>query len=522
VATDRGFAEGDVSPEPIDVLVVGAGPVGLTLALQSSQHGAHVRLVERRPTAFRPSRAMILHPSTLDGLRRLGVTDALLARAATSAQIGVRLGTRELMVELDTLALANRPFPRPVLVRQSDVEAVVAAALTERGVVVERGTELIGVQQGPELVTAELRQSDARIEHVPCRYLAGCDGVHSTVRRLSDIECSGGSYRAEVVLADIELRQVAAPTLTRALVGPEGLVLVFPLGEYATWRLLATRPTERYAAPVGVSGPPVAMEELQQLLSGTGWPLIITAAPWSTSIRLPHQLADRFQVGRVLLAGDAAHAHSPAGGQGMNTGIQDALNLGWKLAFASRTDSAPSALLASYEQERRPVATQVLRLTRMLFWVEAGTGRLARVVRGRIAPLSAGLVPWVLRRRRLGAAAIWVLGQFWVHYRGSALTTGSRSKSAAARAGHRLPDHQVWCDGSLTGLHDLTAAPGLHILLARDAEAVPAVANGPWIRSHRIASWPGTGVAVVRPDGYVGLMGSADQVPAWLTRACCL
>ena len=510
-----------MSADPVDVLVVGAGPAGLALALQARRHGARVRVVERRRTAFRPSRAMILHPSTLEGLRPLGVTDHLLARAATSPDVSVFLGSRELVLELDSVGLAGRRFPRPVLVRQSDVEAVLAVALADHGVDVERGVEFGDLDQGPRSVTARLRSGDGRTEEVECRYLVGCDGVNSTVRRLSSIGCSGGAYRSEVVLADVELSgRGAMPASARALVGAAGLVFLFPLGEQATWRLLATRPARPGGAPVGAFGPPVATDELQQLLSDAAWALTITQAPWSTRIRLPHQLADRFRANRVFLAGDAAHAHSPAGGQGMNTGIQDALNLGWKLALAGEAGPAHDELLASYDQERRPVAARLLRLTRMLFWVEAGPGPLARLLRGRLAPLAAPLLPWALRRRSLGSAAVWLLAQFWVHYRRSPLSTDLRPKRGAPPAGHRLPDRQVECSGDQVWLHDLTAPPGLHVLLARDAEDFRSIPARSWIHVHRLSSWPGTGVAVVRPDGYVGLSGSANaaDVSAWLAR----
>ena len=142
-------APGPLSPDPVDVLIVGAGPVGLALALQAHAHGAHVRVVERRRTVFRPSRAMILYPRTMESLRPLGVTDALVARAMRSPQIRMHLASREHTVQLDDFSLVNTPFPEPLLVRQSDLEAVLAAALVQRGVVVERGVELGDLRTAP-------------------------------------------------------------------------------------------------------------------------------------------------------------------------------------------------------------------------------------------------------------------------------------------------------------------------------------------------------------------------------------
>ena len=521
MATDRSSSAGPLSPDPIDVLIVGAGPVGLALALQAHAHGAHVRVVERRRTVFRPSRAMILHPRTMEGLRPLGVTDALVARAMRSPQIRIHLASREHTVQLDAFGLVNTPFPEPLLLRQSDLEAVLAAALAQRGVVVERGVELESFAQHPHLLTARTCSRDGAAE-VTSRYLAGCDGASSTVRTLSRIGWSGGEYKSEVVLADVELAGRVSPDTVHVAVAAPGLVFLFPLGEHATWRLLATRRAAPSEVVHGALGPPVPVAELQELLSATGWPVCIAQVAWSSCIRLPHRLADRFRGGRVFLVGDAAHAHSPAGGQGMNTGIQDALNLGWKLAYASRVgDAAAEELLRSYEQERRPVARRILGLTRLLFWAEAGIGLLPRLLRSGLTPLAVRTLPWLPHWASLGRLAVYLLAQFWVRYRRSPLSAELRPRSRQLRAGSRLPNHLVDCNGRRVRLHDLTATPGVHVLLAWDAEALDSAAPSSWLHVHRLDSWPGTGVAIVRPDGYLGLSAASvdsSEVAAWLAR----
>jgi 2-polyprenyl-6-methoxyphenol hydroxylase-like FAD-dependent oxidoreductase len=526
VATVRSSSAGPLSSDRIDVLIVGAGPVGLALALQAHAHGAQVKVVERRGTVFRPSRAMILHPRTLESLRPLGVTDALVARAMRSPRIRIHLasrehgGSREHTVQLDAFGLANTPFPEPLLVRQSDLEAVLASALTQRGVVVERGIELESFAQHPHLVTARTCSRDGAAE-VSSRYLAGCDGASSTVRTLSRIGWSGGEYRSEVALADVELAGPVSPDTVHVVVAASGLVFLFPLGEHATWRLLATRRAAPSEVIHGAFGPPAPATELQELLSATGWAVRIAQVAWSSRIRPPHRVADRFREGRVFLVGDAAHAHSPAGGQGMNTGIHDAVNLGWKLAYASRVgDAAAEELLRSYEQERRPVARQILGLTRLLFWAEAGIGRLPRLLRSRLTPLAVRGLRWLPQRASLGRLALYLLAQFWVRYRRSTLSTELRPRSRQLRAGNRLPNYLVDCNGRRVRLHDLTATPGVHVLLARDAEALDSAAS-PWLHVHRLDSWPGTGVASVRPDGYLGFSAgsvNSSEVAAWLSR----
>src|SRR5690349_17803350 len=189
---------------PVDVLVVGAGTSGLALALQAHDHGAHVRVVERRPEAFRPSRAMVMHPRTLEVLRPLGVTDALLDRADTSPAVQLHLGRRVVPVRVSDLDLPDTAFPHLTLIRQAEVEEVLAAALAERGVEVERGTELVEAWTTPDLAGATIRR-DGAVEEVDCHHLAGCDGPASTVRGAAVIGWRGAPYAQEVVLADVEL-----------------------------------------------------------------------------------------------------------------------------------------------------------------------------------------------------------------------------------------------------------------------------------------------------------------------------
>jgi hypothetical protein len=222
------------------------------------------------------------------------------------------------------------------------------------------------------------------------------------------------------------------------------------------------------------------------------------------------------------VAGDAAHAYSPATGQGMNAAIQDAANLGWKLAFAASQPGDGAILLASYDRERRPVARQVLAMTHLAFWGEASTGRLASLMRGRLAPLAAPLIPVLMSRRHVVAAGIRLLSQLAVSYRGSPLSVeGTPQPRGAPRPGDRLPDKTVTSAGRTVRLHELLARPGVHVLLERDADRLADVAVGPLVHVHRLTSVPGRGLIAVRPDGHVGFrcqIADADQLAAWLAR----
>lgn len=512
-----------------DLLVVGAGPAGLTVALEAVLHGASVRVVERRETAFRPSRALIVHPRTLEMLRPLGVTEALLARGDVSPSIHLHLDGRELPVRLGAFPVEDTAFPHLLFEPQAVLEAVLGDGLSARGVEVDRGVELTGLVARSDGVTARVRRAGSE-EVLAARYLAGCDGADSTVRRLAGIGWRGAPYRHEVVLADLELQGGLVPGSAHAVPAPGGVLFVFPLGERATWRLLATR-SATGPGTAGQPGPPVPAEELQHLLDEAGLGARVAAVAWSARVPLEHRLAAHYRQGPLFLVGDAAHVHSPAGGQGMNTAIQDAANLGWKLALAARTPAgSPSEdlLVGSYEAERRPVARRGLVLTGAIFWAEAGTDPVATSVRSRLLPLAAPLLPVALARPSLLATGIRLLSQLDLRYRASPLNrqSGSPARSRGPsgpgpgpRPGWRMPDAPVVVAGRPSRLHELLATPGIHVLLSRDA-AWPCPGPQPFPLSvHRIEDWAGPGLVAIRPDGYVGLRsatGAPDELRRWL------
>ena len=505
---------------PADILIAGAGPAGLTLALQAHDHGAGVRVIDRRPDVARPSRALILHPRTLEVLRPLGVTQPLLDLADIAPTADLQFGSRVVRVTLADLALPDTAFPHLSLIRQTDLERVLARALADRGIRVEYGTELTTVRDGPEGVQATLL-SPAGAEETLSGFVAGCDGPASTVRAQAGIGWPGRQYPVEVILADAELDGDLAEGAARIVAGRRGLLFVFRLGEQAPWRLLATRPAGRDPLPPGQFGPAVPAAELQALMDEADLGVQITGLAWSSRIRLQHRVAGQFHRGRLFLAGDAAHAYSPATGQGMNAAIQDAANLGWKLAFAAaRPGGGP--LLDSYDLERRPVARQFLAVTHMAFWAEAATGPVAAALRGRLAPFAAPVVPALMGRRRLVAEGIRLISQLRVSYRDSPLSVeGAPRRHGGPRAGERLPDQLVTSAGRSVRLHDLLARPGVHILLDRDADLPGTLPPGRFINVHRLAGVPGRGLIAVRPDGYVGFRcqaTEAGQFAAWLNR----
>jgi 2-polyprenyl-6-methoxyphenol hydroxylase-like FAD-dependent oxidoreductase len=495
--------------DPVDVLVVGAGPTGLATALMARRHGARVRIVERRSDAVRPSRAMIVHSRALEGLRPLGATDALLERADPFPRAELHVGARRIPVRLAQDFLPDSSVPPMLLIRQMAVEDVLANELEQAGVHVERGTELLDLHQSGHLapVRAVLR-TPTGVAEVGCRFLAACDGSGSTVRQRVRLGFQGAAHQEEVVLADVELAGSLVSGRLHVAAGGSGLVWLFPLGEGASWRLIGTRPArteEGVPAACRPSTTPdvVSVPVLDRLLEDSGLGATVTDCPWSCVVPLQHRLAQCFRRGPVFLVGDAAHVHSPAAAQGMNSGLLDAVNLGWKLAFAARTGT-PEALLDSYGAERRPVARQVIALTRLVFFAEASQASFARLLRSAVLPAAAPSLPYLLTQPWFMQPAFRLLSQRWVSYRHSALSLLDGHVPSGPRPGDRLPDRDVTSGSSTLRLHALTAQPGIHLLLERDASTPPVGLLGPRVTVHRLDDVDGRGVVAVRPDGHVG------------------
>ena len=336
-------------PRSTDVLIVGAGPVGLTLATALAEAGVDAVLVDRSAEATTTSRAAVVHARTLEVLRELRVADDLIAEGVVVSRFTVRERDRVLLtVDFDDLPT---DFPYTLLVPQETTERVLTARLRAAGGAVHRPYELTGLDVDPDGVRGTLADGGT----VAARYVVGCDGMHSFVRERSGIGFTGDSYAQSFLLADVRLSWAEPNDQVMLYFSAEGVTIVAPLpgGRH------------RVVATVDEAPEKPSMADVQALLADRGpqrHPATVEEVGWSSRFRVHHRLADHYRSGRLLLAGDAAHVHSPAGGQGMNTGIQDAAVLGRKLAAVLR-DGAADTVLDEYETERRPVAEEVVAFT---------------------------------------------------------------------------------------------------------------------------------------------------------------
>jgi 2-polyprenyl-6-methoxyphenol hydroxylase-like FAD-dependent oxidoreductase len=330
-----------------DVLVVGAGPTGLTLATALANRELHVITIDRQAEGANTSRAAVVHARSLEVLEEIGVAERLNGRGLKCRTFTIRDRDRTVL-SLDFAHLPTR-YPYTLMVSQAVTEAVLLERLRELGRDVIRPRALTGLEQDAHRVVATLDDGTT----LGARYVVGADGMHSKVRELSGIEFSGGSYAESFLLADARLRGGVPHDEVILYFSPAGLVVVAPLPG-GVHRIVAT---VREAPEL----PSVA--DVQALLDARGperEPATVEAVLWGSRFRVHHRVAEHYKAGRILLAGDAAHVHSPAGGQGMNTGIQDAIALASALAGVLQ-GSKPTAL-AHYSFERRPVAERVIAL----------------------------------------------------------------------------------------------------------------------------------------------------------------
>jgi 2-polyprenyl-6-methoxyphenol hydroxylase-like FAD-dependent oxidoreductase len=445
--------------ERLDVLIVGAGPTGLTLAGELQALGASFRIVDRLPDRAHESRALVVQPRTLEVLRGLGVTPELLRRGNDAVWLRLYAGGRTQLVRLFGLGMSDTAFPFLLFLSQAETEAVLGDRLAAGGAEVERNLELTGYRADGDGVVCTLRHRDGRTEQVTARWLAGCDGAASSVRRGAGIPFRGGAYPQTFALADLEIDGDLEPGSTHSFLGPDSVLFCFPLGRPASWRVLVLHSSLQGR---GEAAQP-SLEELQALAGPlSGGRLRFRDPVWLSYFRLQHRHAARYRAGPVFLAGDAAHVHSPAGGQGMNTGIQDAWNLGWKLALVARGHAAEE-LLDSYDAERRPVGRFVVRFTDWAFSAATSANLLVRTARTRLLPR---VLPLVLRSGRPAGAGFRIVSQLGIGYRRSPIVREGRPRlRRGPQAGDRLPDARITRDGQACWLGEALAAPGFHLLL---------------------------------------------------------
>ena len=497
-----------MTPDP-RVVIVGAGPTGLTLAVQLLAADVPFRLIDAAETAVHESRALAIQARTLEVLERGGIASRLVERGDTARQIRLH-GSRTVDLTLFDGVDAATTYPFLLFLSQAETERILAEHLAARGVVIERGMSLVGLAQANDEVRLTVATPRGE-ESLTADYVVGCDGAHSAVRRLAGIEFAGRGFPQTFVIADVEVDGLDLGPV-HSFVSEAGILFFFPLGDPTTWRALGMAPTD-------IDGD-LDLAEVQSIVDSYvgDRSLHVRDPAWLTRFKIQSRHARRFRAGRVLLAGDAAHIHSPAGAQGMNTGIQDAANLGWKLAQVIQ-GIAPAKLLDTYEEERLPIALGVLRTTNRIFSIATTSNPLVRFARPRVAPAALNLV------RRMGwlsSIGFRVISQLGISYRRRVLARTSRSvRLRGLRAGDRLPPMPVMVDGVPVDVRELVTTPRyLLVVIGGSTEKLTdwgdhvELVEGEWPQGARGQDT----FLLIRPDGYItGIWRTPGEAVAFLT-----
>ncbi|HVH77289.1 MAG TPA: FAD-dependent monooxygenase [Stellaceae bacterium] len=459
-----------------DVLIVGAGPTGLVLALWLVKLGARLRIIDKTAEPGTTSRALAVHARTLELYRQLDLADAVILKGhkVPAVNLWVR-GKQEARISFADVGSDLTPYPFLHIFPQDEHERLLIAALEAAGVCVERRTELVDYGDAGDCVVARLRGPEGREEDCEADYIAGCDGAGSLVRQRMGTGFPGGTYRQIFYVADVEASGPAIDGELHVDLDKADFLAIFPLAGHGRARLIGTVRDDRADHAETLRFDDVSGRAIEHLGLGVG------KVNWFSTYRVHHRVTDHFRKGRAFLAGDAAHIHSPAGGQGMNTGIGDAINLAWKLK-AVLAGEAPDRLLDSYETERIAFARRLVNTTDRVFSLASAQGRLADIIRTRLAPV---LIPAAARFEALREFMFRTVSQVMINYRHGPLSEGRAGEVAG---GDRLPwvaaggadnyrplramrwqvhvygaagpELQAWCGGRDLPLHVFSWRPG--------------------------------------------------------------
>lgn len=511
----------------IDVLIVGAGPTGLMLANQLVRRGVRALIIDRHSGPAQQSRAIGVQARTLEIYAKLGIADRALelGKRGTGANLWAN-GRLTGRVPLGDAGRSISPYPFVLVLGQDDNERLLGERLRDSGLSVRWDTELTALEQHGNRVTAMLKQADGTTRTLEAAWVAGCDGAHSAVRGFSGIAFPGAPYEHVFFVADTEVTGNMVPDEVNVYLWKDGFHLFFPMRGERHWRIVGILPIRlRDREPLG-------FEDVVPSVRGeAGASLSFKACSWFSTYRIAHRCASTFRSGRCFVLGDAAHIHSPVGAQGMNTGLQDAYNLGWKLALVVG-GRAHERLLDSYAGERLQVARQLLNTTDRAFRLLVSDSWLAGLLRTQVVARLAALA---MRRAVIQKFAYLAISQTGIRYRHSPLSAASAAMPGGApQAGDRFPWLRLICRANgpvedlFLKLDDLRfnlivfgqslpqqGLPDLGGLL--NVLVIPGDAANEGELAHAHIARPS--YYLLRPDGYIGQCGFALDAAAILQYA---
>jgi 2-polyprenyl-6-methoxyphenol hydroxylase-like FAD-dependent oxidoreductase len=501
------------------VLIVGAGPTGLTMAAQLIRHGIDFVLIDKKDGPTELSKALVVHARTLEIFDQLGIARKAISRGQIVQQAAFmtngRVGGR---VKFSQMGQGLSPFPFMLIYEQSKTEQLLYHYLQEHGKHVQWQTELVSSRQDDQGVTAVFKSASGESQTIEARYLIGADGASSSVRHLLDLGFVGTTHPRLFFVADVEMTYEGEPDTLYAAFHGNSFLLMVPMQGGQRWRLISNLPEDGEQA--GQEMTPADIETKVQALIQR--PLSITQVHWFSTYKIHTRHVEKFSLGRCFLVGDAAHIHTPAGGQGMNTGIQDAYNLAWKMAFVLR-GHAGDALLETYNEERIANAKDLLKSTDGLFDSMAADHWYTHFLRDNFVP---GLAGFLTRFGPVQEIIFPRLSQTGVTYRRHSLSQHHGDAHFKVKAGDRMPYFLV--DGE--NLYDRLRAPTFHLVIFSDGTSsypdLRAAAEAEFatvldsqvlpLYPHVIALFGSDKpfMVLLRPDNHIGMIAPVDQPAA--------
>lgn len=488
------------------VLIVGAGPTGLVMALALQKQGIPFRIVDKNSGTGEASRAIVVHARTLEYYQQLGLAEELAQRGIPIQELQIRKdGELKASMKMGDIGLGISPYPYVLSLPQDEHEAILESALKERGDRVEWNTELISFREEGDVVHAVL-EKQGECEEAIFQYICGCDGAHSAVRKGLELSFAGGTYEQMFYVADV-----------KSAVPIQGLHISF---NHDGFCLTAPVRTTGYVRLIGIIPKAVLEQGLPDDFNviapyaSSNTEAEIQEVNWFSTFKVHHRVSEHFRKGRIFIAGDAGHVHSPAGGQGMNTGIGDAMNLAWKLAAVLQGE-ADEQILDSYETERIGFAKTLVATTDRAFQIMVGKGINSKLAMEVIVPY---FVPVLFHLPPARRKAFEILSQTRIHYPDSLLSEG---KAGHLQAGDRLP----WVEMSEDNYKPLQSMKWqLHVygqadpelVLSADDRSIPLYEfNDP--STFKKAGIPLGSLFLVRPDGYIGFAQAVQNVEQLVT-----
>lgn len=498
-----------MSDNTASVLIVGAGPTGLVLAIWLTKLGVPVRIIDKNDQPGQTSRALVVQSRTLEFYHQIGIADEVIASGIKMEYFVLRKDGQQIKtVNLGNIGEGLTPYSFVLSFPQDDHEKLLLAHLKKLGVVVERNTELVSFKQTKKMVTATLKVKGQE-EKASFAYLCGCDGARSTTREQLGINFPGGTYNQMFYVADVATPDKVIGGVQIG-VGNADFCLAFPVRSSDTVRLIGIVPQEHaQKESIGFSDVQDSVTHNMRLKT--------TQVNWFSTYHVHHRVVPHFKVNRVFLSGDAAHIHSPVGGQGMNTGIGDAINLSWKLA-AVLNGKSPEKILETYEQERLPFAKKLVATTDKLFQIVTSRSLLGSLWRHVMFP---HIFPFIFKHKRTSQYFFKFVSQIKIQYRNSPL---SMKHHGTVQAGDRLP----WVPYGATDNFDSlkTLDWQIHVYGTMDKPLHAALQDlnislieFAWSEAARNKGLVEHAAYLIRPDGYISvidLSSNGEQIKKML------